>query len=158
MAQERSGELGLGSLLRQLIAALDGDVQAVYDSLAVPFRPRFFPVVRHLRAHGTALIGELADHAGVSQPAITQTLGEMRDAGLIAVEAAKDRRARRVRLTREGEALSDRLGPVWRAVQRAESTLDDELPQPLREMLATTIEALARNPFYRRIMEGLEDG
>ena len=72
------------------------------------------PVARHLRAQGASTVGELAARTGVSQPAMTQTLAEMRARGLVAAE----RPGRRVRLTAEGEALCARLEPVWRAVER----------------------------------------
>lgn len=155
---ERTDDLtGLGTILRRLLAALDGDVQKVYDSLGVPFRPRFFPVVQHLRAHGATQVGALSEHVGVSQPAITQTLAEMRAAGLVSSATGGDRRARLVRLTDEGEALSDRLEPVWRSIHRAATTLDAELPMPLRIVLSTALDRLETEPFHARIRQQLED-
>ena len=41
---------GLGTLLRAVIASLDGDVQALYDELELPLRPRFYPILRSLAA------------------------------------------------------------------------------------------------------------
>ena len=54
-------EMGLGTRLRLLLAALDGELQALYDALGEPFRPRFYPVARHLHARGGDTVGELAE-------------------------------------------------------------------------------------------------
>ena len=143
----RFGEMGLGTGLRLLLAALDGELQALYDGLGEPFRPRFFPVAQALRAQGSDTVGGLAARTGVSQPAMTQTLAEMRTRGLVASGGP----GRRVRLTAEGEALCARLEPVWRAVGAAAAELDGELPAPLGETMAAALDRLAERPFGERI-------
>ena len=145
-------EMGLGTGLRLLLAALDGELQALYDALGEPFRPRFYPVARHLRAQGGSTVGELAARTGVSQPAMTQTLAEMRARGLVATDAP----GRRVRLTVEGEALCARLEPVWRAAAVAAADLDRELPAPLAATMAAALARLAERPFGERIRSAME--
>lgn len=146
--------LGLGSRLRQLLAALDGAVQAEYDRCGAAFRPRFYPVVRQLLAAGASSVGALAAGAGVSQPAITQTLNEMRRAGLVAVGPGDTRREKLVRLTPEGEALAARLQPLWAAVEAAAARLEAEIG-PLGEILGAASQALEREPFAVRIAREL---
>ena len=138
MGARRFGDLGLGTQLRLLLAALDGEVQAVYDAMGEPFRPRFYPVVRELRSTSGCTVGELAVRTGVSQPAMTQTLTEMRLRGLV---TAASRRL--VRLTEEGEALCKRLEPMWGAVEAAARELDDELPVSLSGPSQAKAEAIA---------------
>lgn len=138
--------MGLGTRLRLLLAALDGELQQVYDALGEPFRPRFYPVAQQLRVLGSSTVGDLAVLTGVSQPAMTQTLAEMRARGLVASGAG-----RRVRLTGEGEALCTRLAPVWRAVEAAAQQLDGELPAPLGPTIAAALARLAEQPFGERI-------
>ena len=139
--------MGLGTRLRLLLAALDGELQQVYDALGEPFRPRFYPVAQQLRVLGSSTVGDLAVLTGVSQPAMTQTLAEMRARGLVASDAP----GRRVRLTDDGEALCARLAPVWRAVEAAAQRLDDELPAPLGPTIAAALARLAEQPFGARI-------
>lgn len=146
---ERS--IGLGTSLRHLLARLDGDVQAIYDELGVPFRPRFYPIVQMLLSEGTASVGALARATGVSQPAATQTIGEMVRLGLVELSTGDDARERRVGLTPAGIALADRLRPLWAAVAEAAGELDQELPNPLSATVAAAIEALARKSFRDRI-------
>ena len=80
-----SASPGLGTRLRCLLADLDGAVQAEYDRRGAAFRPKYHPVVRRLLARPAESTGALAASAGVSQPAMTQTLREMTRAGLVAV-------------------------------------------------------------------------
>ena len=148
---------GIGTRLRLLLAAMDGGVQAAYDAAGVDFRPRFFAVARHLIAHGDTGVGELAQALSVSQPAVTQTLAEMRRAGLVTLHAATgDRRARIARLTPEALAMIDRLRPIWAAVARAAAALDETLPAPLGAVLDAALDALDQTPFDQRIAEQME--
>jgi DNA-binding MarR family transcriptional regulator len=144
--------IGLGTRLRLLLSALDGDLQALYDAMGEPFRPRFYPVVRHLRASGGDTVGGLAASTGVSQPAMTQTLAEMRARGLVATGGP----GRRVRLTAEGEALCARLEPVWRAVGAAAGELDSELAVPLGATISAALARLAERPFGERVRAAME--
>lgn len=141
----------LGTRLRALLAMLDGDVETLYAQLGTPFRPRFYPVVSHLLAAGSATVGELAGAAGVSQPAITQTLSEMEKLGLIDVSVANDRRARSVALSQAGAAAAGELAPVWLAIDAAADELDRELPYCLSAILDAASEALREERFLDRI-------
>lgn len=144
--------MGLGTRLRLLLAALDGELQALYDASGEPFRPRFYPVARRLCVEGASTVGELAVRTGVSQPAMTQTLAEMRARGLVANDAP----GRRLRLTAEGAALCTRLEPVWRAVETAAADLDRELPAPLGATVAAALARLEERPFGERIRSVME--
>ena len=141
----------LGTKLRALLAMLDGDVEAHYTRLDTPFRPRFYPVVSHLLAAGTATVGELAGAAGVSQPAITQTLAEMEKLGLVDVSVADDRRARNVALSQAGKATARKLIPLWAAIDKAADELDRELPYALSSVIDAATEALGIERFLERI-------
>ncbi len=148
----RFEEIGLGTRLRLLLSALDGEVQQLYDAAGEPFRPRFYPVVQALRAYGSSTVGGLAARTGVSQPAMTQTLAEMRARGLLATDTP----GRRVCLSETGEALCDRLEPMWRAVATAAADLDRELPAPLGATIAVALARLAEKPFAARIRAAME--
>ena len=142
---------GLGTQLRQLLARLDGDVQEAYDALGVPFRPRFYPIARLLLDAESSGVNAIASLTGVSQPAATQTINEMKKAGILEVASGSDRRSRAVRLTAEGRVLAARLEPLWEAVGRAAAELDRELPVPLPTLIGAALEALDRRPFGERV-------
>jgi DNA-binding MarR family transcriptional regulator len=142
---------GLGTRLRKLVEALDGDVQQLYDELGSAFRPRFFPIVQKLRRDGPAGVSEIAGAAGVSQPAATQTLREMETAGLIAFEIGADRRKRLAAISAEGERRAAALDPVWKAVEQAHAALEAELGNRLSTVVDQALAALDREPFAARI-------
>lgn len=143
--------VGLGTKIRRLLAALDGDVQRAYDESGAEFRPRFYPVVQRLLETGSAGVVELARESGVSQPAMTQTLQQMSSAGLIRMTPGADGRSREVTLSAQGRGLAEALRPLWAAVQRAAVELERTLPQGLERPIDQALEELERVSFGDRI-------
>lgn len=148
----------LGAQLRLLTAKIDGELQAVYDSAGLPFRPRFYPIVQHLLREGSASITALAQATEVTQPAATQTISEMAKLGLVTITSGSNGRARSVSLTAHGQQVSEQLKPIWDAVRDAARELDRELPYPLFDTIAAAIAELRRKPFRDRIRSKVHDG
>lgn len=145
---------GLGTQLRHLIELLDGAVQQAYADAGLDYRPRYTPVMRVLAQQPSATIGQLAELAGMTQPAVTQTVALMKKEGLLLVAVnGDDGRQRVVRLSRQGEALLPRLQACWQATSRAADKLDAELAFPLSGCLAQAITALEQRSFGERIRE-----
>lgn len=143
---------GLGTQLRHLIELLDGAVQQSYVEAGLDYRPRYTPVMRALAQQRSATIGELAQMAGITQPAATQTVALMKKEGLLVVVAGgEDARRREVRLSQQGEAMLPRLQACWQATKRAADGLDADLPFPLSECLAQAIAMLEQRSFGERI-------
>ena len=143
---------GLGTQLRHLIELLDGAVQQSYVDAGLEYRPRYTPVMRALAQRKSATIGELAELAGITQPAATQTVALMKKEGLLLVAAGgADGRQRLVRLSPQGEAMLPHLEACWQATKRAADSLDAELPFPLSECLAQAIAVLEQRSFGERI-------
>jgi DNA-binding MarR family transcriptional regulator len=143
---------GLGTQLRHLIELLDGAVQQSYIDVGLDYRPRYTPVMRALAQRQSATIGELAELAGITQPAATQTVALMKKEGLLLVAAGgEDGRQRLVRLSAQGEALLPHLQDCWQATKRAADSLDAELAFPLSECLAQAIAVLEQRSFGERI-------
>jgi MarR family transcriptional regulator, organic hydroperoxide resistance regulator len=148
--------VGLGTKLRKLLALLDGDVQQLYIESASQFRPKYFPVVSMLLSEAEQDVLTLAAAAQVTQPAMTQTLQEMEQAGLIVLRPGEDRRQRLVSLTRFGKAEAERLVPLWEAVSRAAVALDRELSASLSGTVEEALMALERKSFRSRIREEMK--
>ena len=147
---------GLGTQLRHLLASLDGAVQDIYDRLGVEFRPRYYPVVRLLLERESAGVGAIAIATGVSQPAATQTINEMKKLGLVEQASGQDRRQHLLRLTAKGHELAGRLAKAWKAIDRAARSLDEELPCALEPVVASALAALQRQGFADRIFAQME--
>jgi DNA-binding MarR family transcriptional regulator len=149
--------IALGTQIRHLIALLDGAVQQTYDRIGEDFRPRFFPIVHFLLEQDHSSVGEIAKATGVSQPAATQTINEMRKLGLIETVPGKDRRAHLLALSRRGRELADRLSDTWKAIDRAAAKLEAELPYGLKPVVRDALAALRRQPFADRISAEMGD-
>lgn len=143
---------GLGTQLRHLIDLLDGAVAAAYDAEGIDYRPRYTPVMRALAGGAACTIGHIAQSAGITQPAATQTVALMLKHGLVtATPSPSDARQKQVALSEQGRALLPRLERCWRATSAAAASLDADLPHPLSDTLALAIAALERQPFGARI-------
>jgi len=148
--------LGLGTLLRRVVAALDGGAQQVYDRLGAEFRPRYFPVARHLLDHGPTAVSQLSEGLGTTQPAVSQTLKEMEQDGLIDFAAGEDRRVRLAALSAKGLALCHLLQPVWVAAARSAEEIGAEIGADLSDLLHRLLFALDQRSFATRIEEKLQ--
>ncbi|NHZ44215.1 MULTISPECIES: MarR family winged helix-turn-helix transcriptional regulator [Massilia] len=145
---------GLGTQLRHLIELLDGAVLQAYVEAGLDYRPRYTPVMRVLAQQPSATIGQLAELAGITQPAATQTVALMKKEGILLVVAGgEDGRQRVVRLSPQGEQLLPRLQACWQATRNAADSLDAELDYPLSGCLAQAIAALGQRSFGARIEE-----
>jgi DNA-binding MarR family transcriptional regulator len=142
---------GLGTQLRHLIELLDGDVAQAYLDAGLDYRPRYTPVMRVLAEEKTAPVGRIAQVAGITQPAATQTIALMKKQGLVTVGPGEDGRERVVRLSAAGQRLLPQVQACWAATRAAADSLDASLPYPLSQCLSDAIAALAAEPFGARI-------
>lgn len=143
-----------GTQLRHLIELLDGAVSKSYEEAGLAYRPRYTPIMRTLMASEPASIGAIAEAAGITQPAATQTVALMVKDGLVKVEAsAGDARQKMISLSAEGRALVPALQRCWQATAVAAASLEADLPFSLTDVLAAAIEALDTKPFGERIRE-----
>lgn len=145
----------LGTLLRHLIEALDGAVEEAYGRAGLDYRPRYTPIVRVLIEIGPASIRAISQRAGTTHSAVSQTVSQMRKAGLVRLRPGGDARERVVALTPRAEAMVPRLERHWAATSAAARGLDDELSAPLSVLVREAIAALERRPFAERIGEAL---
>lgn len=143
-----------GTQLRHLIELLDGAVGAAYEEAGINYRPRYTSVVRALMASEPASIGAIAETAGITQPAATQTIALMVKDGLVSAEAGPtDGRQKLIRFTDKGRDLIPRLQDCWHATRLASDSLEADLPFPLGKVLDRTIKALEAKSFGERIRQ-----
>ena len=154
LAHEAS--LGLGTLLRRLVADLDGGMQQIYDRQGAGFRPRYFPIAQYLLRHGPTAISQLSRDLDMTQPAVSQTVKEMVRDGLLELAAGDDRRVKLVSFTAHGHATCRQLAPVWAAAQSCSEELGREVGIDLSEVLKRLIAVLEQRPYATRIEEKLQ--
>jgi DNA-binding MarR family transcriptional regulator len=147
---------GLGTRLRHLLELLDGDVERAYhDTGMTDYRPRYTPIVRALEQLGPTTIKAIAEQAGITHSAVSQTLTQMRRAGLVAAEVGADARERRVNMTARLKRMLPRLHAQWQVTNETARTLDEELSHPLSELVDEAIAALTKQPFRERLRVGM---
>jgi DNA-binding MarR family transcriptional regulator len=141
----------LGTLLRHLIEKLDGAVEQSYAQSGLDYRPRYTPVVRALIESGPASIRAISRSAGITHSAVSQTVAQMMERGLVRFEPGGDARERIVALTATAKAMIPKLQQRWQATNAAAHVLDTELSMPLSDLLREAIDALDRSSFAQRI-------
>lgn len=147
----------LGTQLRHLIELLDSAVERSYENVDPSYRPRYTPVMRVLMQDGVATISEIAQAAGISQPAVTQTVARMTEADLVSVTASEtDARQRIVQLTKKGKRLAPRLAQCWEATALAAKSLEADMQVPLGRVLEDAIQALEKQSYDERIATARE--
>ena len=89
------GGVMLGSRLKRLAERLQAGAELMARDCGLPTQPAQMPLLTALWRHGPMSVGEAAERAGVSQPAITRIAGQLAGLGLVETrEARKDRRVR----------------------------------------------------------------
>ncbi|QDE84897.1 MarR family winged helix-turn-helix transcriptional regulator [Myxococcus xanthus] len=141
----------LGPLLRNLIEQLDGAVEQAYQRSGVDCRPRYTPIVRTLMAQGPVSIRAIAQQADVSHSAVSQTVSQMVNAGLVELQPGADARERIVALTPRARTMLPALERQWAATNAAADQLDKELSAPLSRILVEALQALERESFDTRL-------
>ena len=143
---------GLGTQLRHLIDLLDGAVSAAYEDVGIAYRPRYTPVMRALESGAPCTVSQIAEAAGITQPAATQTVALMMREGLLdAAPGVSDARQKLIRLSAHGQALLPQLRRCWQATRAAADSLDRDMSHPLSAALAEAIAALQTRSFGERI-------
>lgn len=144
---------GLGTQLRHLLELLDGGLDEIYRNDGLNYRPRYTPIMRALEQEDAQTIKAIAQVAGISHSAASQTVSKMTAVGLVTSTPSKDGRERLIRLSRQGRDILPRLHVRWTATQRAADELDAELTHPLSQIAAEAIQALTVRSFADRIAE-----
>lgn len=140
-----------GVLLRRLIDHLDGAVEQAYVDAGFDYRPRFTPIIRALLNGGPATLRALSRQTGVTHSAVSQTVSQMAARGWVSLQTGTDARERIVALTPLAMERLPRLEQCWAATEAASRSLDDDVGQPLSDVLLRALEALERRPFSDRL-------
>ncbi|MGZ3707736.1 MAG: MarR family winged helix-turn-helix transcriptional regulator, partial [Bdellovibrionota bacterium] len=147
-----AGYLSLGTRLKRVGERVQTDAQRILESYDLTIPAGQWPFLGAIERLGALTIGDLAKAVGVTQPGTTRMVGQLSDAGLVAVVASKkDQRRKEVSLTAEGKRLVATGRKVaFPAVERAVRDLCEELTGSLLEQLDAIEDGLAAKSLYRR--------
>jgi DNA-binding MarR family transcriptional regulator len=114
------GYLVLGSRLRRLSEAFLSEINRAYQNEGIDFDASWFPVFYLLSKNSSLSIKELSDQTGVSHPAASQLITNLKNKKLVATNTcADDGRRQLVQLTEQGQQMLEQVLPVWDAVTLA---------------------------------------
>jgi DNA-binding MarR family transcriptional regulator len=114
------GYLVLGSRLRRLSEAFLSEINRAYQNEGIDFDASWFPAFYLLSKNASLSIKELSDQTGVSHPAASQLIANLKNKKLVATNTCTDDGRRQlVQLTDQGQKLLEQVLPVWEAVTLA---------------------------------------
>ena len=115
---ESLGFLVFGSRLRRLSEAFLSEVNKTYQAAGIDFDASWFPVFYLLSQTDSLSIKELSEATGVSHPAASQLVTNLKSKKLLkTTTASDDGRRQMVQLTKAGHALLEKIIPVWEALR-----------------------------------------
>jgi DNA-binding MarR family transcriptional regulator len=114
------GYLVLGSRLRRLSEAFLSEINHAYQQERIDFDASWFPVFYLLSKNDSLSIKELSEKTGVTHPAASQLIANLKNKKLVTTATcADDGRRQLVQFTQEGKALLEQVLPMWEAVSKA---------------------------------------
>jgi DNA-binding MarR family transcriptional regulator len=150
------GYLMLGTRLRRIGEALQGDATRIAAAHGVAIQSSQYPFLTALDRFGPMTIGDMTAAVGITQPGVTRAIGQLAKLGMVRVRTGRDdRRQRIISLTAAGRRQVE-LGKdkVWPQVEAAVADLCGRLEGPLLDQLATMEKELAARPLNQRIKGG----
>lgn len=121
------GAFALGGRLRRLSDKIDRDAKSIYDKMGVQFEQRWFPIFNCLRGGEELSVTEISDRLGLSHVSVSVTRKSLEAAQLVtSIADENDGRRSVLTLTEEGEALSEKLAPLFAALDLAAADLNAE--------------------------------
>jgi len=140
----------LGSRLKRLAERMQAGAARVIADAGLPVQPAHMPLLAALQTKPMT-VSALVDAVGVSQPAVTRSVGQLVALGLVSSNLGIDRRERILSLTPAGEAVMMRARLlVWPRVGEAVSALCEGLSGPFLEQVSGLEEALAERSLEAR--------
>ena len=111
----KAGRLALGTRIKLLAEKMLQDGSEIYKYLNIDFEPRFFAVFYLLKDYPSLSVTEIANHIGISQPAVTQILNSMIKKNLVKMIKEKvDTRKKIITISKKGESMLPQLIPLWK--------------------------------------------
>jgi len=152
------GGQALGARLRRLSERIDGEVGRIYVAQGLAFEQRWFGVLNQMILQGPTSVGEIAAAMRITHVSVSQSCRSLEKVGIIrSAPDPADARRRTLVLTPAGEALVERLAPLWQSLKDVAAELNDEAGNVVAA-LDRLDDALARKSLFDRISERIQGG
>ncbi len=154
----KAGRLALGTRIKLLAEKMLQDGSEIYKSLNIDFEPRFFAVFYLLKDHSPLSVTEIANHIGISQPAVTQILNSMIKKNLVKMIKDKtDTRKKIISISKKGEAMLPQLLPLWKDFELGVGEIFEKSNINILEVLDNIENALDEKSVFERVTERVKN-
>lgn len=151
---KKAGRLALATRIKLLAEKMLQDGSEIYKSLNIDFEPRFFAVFYLLRDNPSLSVTEIANHIGISQPAVTQILNSMIKKNLVKISKDKiDTRKKIITISKKGEAMLPELIPLWKDFELGVGEIFEKLNINILDILDKIETALDEKNVFERVTE-----
>ena len=157
---EELGYLVLGSRMRRLSEAFLSEINRTYQTAGIAFDASWFPVFYLLSKKESISIKELSDTTGVSHPAASQLVSNLKNKKLLkTTTSSKDGRLQLVQLTKAGRTLLEQIIPVWEAIKLTMEELvhSDQESEHLLTAITAVEKSFRALSLSQKINEKLEE-
>ena len=146
-----AGGQALAARLRRLSERLDRDGTRIYAAAGIGFEQRWYGVLNQLVVRGPSSVSDIASALRITHVSVSQAIRSLEHAGVGQGEAdPSDGRRRLLSLTAEGDALVERLGPLWSSFNAAAGELNEEAGDVVA-LLDRLDDALERRSMFERV-------
>lgn len=149
-----TGSLGgaaLGARLRRLSEVMDRDAGKAYRLVGIDFEQRWFGVLNQIILNGPMSVNEIADALGITHVSVSQSRQSLEKAGYVTSRPDKnDGRRKEIILTAKGHDLTEKLKPLWQALERAAAELNEQAGD-LVALIDKAEAALKTKTIYERV-------
>ena len=155
MENELYFEMGLGTRMRRLIETISTGMERVYDEAGVDVRTGHFYALYAVAERGPLTINAIANLAGFSHSAVSQTIKKLVGSGIVKARATEDGRQKQIALTPHGAHMVERMRPLWDAADSMVKDACRESGVDIIKAIAGVEAAFARCSVYDRLQEKL---
>ena len=150
MSDELFLEIGIGTRCRRNFERLSSEIDNIYKAENVDMSAREFPIVYCVLNRGPLTIADIQKLSGLSHSAISQTVKKLVAKDILFLEKGEDARSKIVALTDAGNALIEKLTPMWEMARDAMSKALDECNTNILDAFADYEAALENKSFTQR--------
>jgi GNAT superfamily N-acetyltransferase/predicted transcriptional regulator len=143
-------EIGIGTRCRRNFERLSSEIDNIYKAENVDMSAREFPIVYCVLNRGPLTIADIQKLSGLSHSAISQTVKKLVAKDILFLEKGEDARSKIVAFTDAGNALIEKLTPMWEMARDAMSTALDECNTNILDAFADYEAALENKSFTQR--------
>ena len=153
MSEEIFLEIGIGTRCRRIFELLSLEMDKLYRAEDVDMSVREFPIIYSLFRKGPLSIADIQGLTGLSHSAVSQTIKKLVTKGVLSLKPGQDARSKIVDFTKKGEALINKLKPIWQNCKVAMQSVLGECDTNILSAFSDYETALERKSFTKRYQE-----